>query len=93
MAHRKATRKETDKRNTKVCKIAQNWLIKGFTPKQVADGVWNKLGNQATARHGFVLVSSQYWDGEKQTFVITTDKIQQFGQYGEALIALGLLGH
>ena len=91
MVHRKATQKETDKRNAKVCRKAQDWLARGFSLEQVAKGIWNKTGNPATVRNEFILISSGYWDGTKITLAVTADKVQQFGQYGEALIALGLL--
>lgn len=39
-----ATRQQQDKKMDKAAKVAQQWLQKGFTPEQVAEGVWNKVG-------------------------------------------------
>lgn len=62
MAFQYATRKQQDKKMNKAAEAAQKWLQRGFTPEQVAEGIWNKVGYTTSAKDGKVQFYGFYND-------------------------------
>ena len=74
-----ATREATDKMRDKAAKAAQGWLIRGFTPEQVAAAIYNKVGIQAKSQSDTVEFWGFYNDettkDQRITRVITAEEI------------------
>lgn len=56
MAFKYATANEQEKTLQSAEKLALQWLEKGYTPKQVAKGIWNQTGHLTDVRNGWVII-------------------------------------
>lgn len=82
MAFQYATQKQQDKKRDEAAQIAQKWIRKGFTPEQVATGIWNKIGYTTSAKNGKVQIYG-YNNNEKPSAMrimreISTTEIVSF---------------
>jgi len=56
MAFRYATQAEQEKALQKAEATAKKWLNKGYTPQQVAEGIWNHYGYTTAVKNGMVAI-------------------------------------
>ena len=48
--------KAQEKRIANQVKVAQKWQEKGFTPKEISTGLWNKLGANTEVKNNQVMI-------------------------------------
>ena len=65
MTFQKATKKQQDTLLDKSAKLAQKWLVKGFTAQQCATGVWDRIGHTTSAKNEKVQIYG-FYNGEKK---------------------------
>ena len=49
---------------------AQKWLNAGYTPEQVAEGIWNKMGAFAQAKDDKVIITGYAGTGQRKPYTI-----------------------
>lgn len=76
------TRKQTDKKNDKTAKLAQDWLQRGFTPEKVADTIWNRIGMQTGVKDGkvqlFGFYNDESWKDMRVVRLVSSEEIIKF---------------
>lgn len=48
--------KAQEKRIANLVRVAQKWQEKGFTPKEISTGLWNKMGANTEVKNSQVII-------------------------------------